>query len=68
MELRFYSMRGVELFARVTETINYRYHLIYIVKFCNKVYAIWNNQSILEDSDDVNLSEFEKAAINEIRN
>ncbi len=68
MQIRFYSMRGVELFARVTETINYRYHLIHIVKFCNKIYAIWNNQSILEDSDNVDLAEFEKAAINEIRN
>lgn len=61
-------MRGTVILADTLDTIKYRYHLIHIVKFCHKIYAIWNNQSILEDSDDVNLSEFEKAAINEIRN
>ena len=68
MQIRFYSMRGVELFARVTETVRYKNYLIYIVRFCGKMYAVWNNLTLLEDSETANLAEFEKAAINELIN
>ena len=68
MQIRFYSLRGVELFARVTETVKYKNYLIYIVRFCGKMYAVWNNLTLLEDSETVDLASFKKAAINELTN
>ena len=68
MQIRFYSLRGVELFARVTETVKYKNHRIYIVKFCGKMYAVWNNLTLLEDSETVNLDSFKLQVINELKN
>ncbi len=68
MQIRFYSRRGVELFARVTETVRYKNYLIYIVKFCGKLYAVLNNLTLLEDSETVDLASFKKAAIYELTN
>lgn len=68
MQIKFYSLRSVELFARVTETINYRYHLIYIVRFCGKMYAVWNDLTLLEDSETVDLDSFKLQVINELKN
>lgn len=68
MQLRFYSLNGVELFARVAETVRYKNYLIYIVKFCGKLYAVWNNLTLLEANETTNLDSFKKEAIGELKN
>jgi hypothetical protein len=68
MQLRFYSLNGVELFARVAETVRYKNYLIYIVKFCGKLYAVLNNLTLLEANETTNLDSFKKEAIGELKN
>jgi hypothetical protein len=68
MQLRFYSLNGVELFARVAETVRYKNYLIYIVKFCGKLYAVLNNLTLLEANETANLDSFKKEAIGELKN
>jgi hypothetical protein len=68
MQLRFYSLNGVELFARVAETVRYKNYLIYIVKFCGKLYAVLNNLTLLEANEKTNLDSFKKEAIGELKN
>lgn len=68
MQLRFYSLNGVELFARVAETVRYKNYLIHIVKFCGKLYAVLNNLTLLEANETTNLDSFKKEAIGELKN
>jgi hypothetical protein len=68
MQLRFYSLNGVELFARVAETVRYKNYLIYIVKFCGKLYAVLNNLTLIEANESANLDSFKKEAIGELKN
>jgi hypothetical protein len=68
MQLRFYSLNGVELFARVAETVRYKNYLIYIVKFCGKLYAVLNNLTLIEANETTNLDSFKKEAIGELKN
>jgi hypothetical protein len=68
MQLRFYSLNGVELFARVAETVRYKNYLIYIVKFCGKLYAVWNNLTLIEANEKTNLDSFKKEVIGELKN
>lgn len=68
MQLKFYSLNGVELFARVAETVRYKNYLIYIVKFCGKLYAVLNNLTLLEANETTNLDSFKKEAIGELKN
>jgi hypothetical protein len=68
MQLRFYSLNGVELFARVAETVRYKNYLIYIVKFCGKLYAVWNNLTLIEANESTNVDSFKNEAIGELKN
>ena len=68
MQIRFYSLRGVELFARVTETIRYRCYVVYLVSLCNKIYAVLDNQAIIESNMDADINSLKLQVINELKN